>query len=67
MEGLYLALEVDVDLIVLDVMLPGLDGWQVLSRLREAGGECLVLFLTAREIPCTNGCRVLNWARMITW
>jgi len=30
-------------------MLPGLDGWQVLTRLRQQGGRSLVLFLTARD------------------
>jgi two-component system, OmpR family, copper resistance phosphate regulon response regulator CusR len=49
LEGLHLALEVDFDLIILDVMLPGLDGWHVLARLREAGGKALVLMLTARD------------------
>ena len=48
-EGLHLALEVDFDLIILDVMLPGLNGWQVLTRLREAGRGTLVLILTARD------------------
>ncbi|MFZ0273892.1 MAG: heavy metal response regulator transcription factor [Acidobacteriaceae bacterium] len=48
-QGLHLALEVDFDLIVLDVMLPGLDGWQVLARVREAGRKALVLMLTARD------------------
>jgi len=47
--GLHLALEVDLDLIVLDVMLPGLDGWQVLTRLRQAGRKAPVLLLTARD------------------
>ena len=49
LEGLHLALEVDVDLIILDVMLPALDGWQVLARLRDAGRRVLVLLLTARD------------------
>ena len=48
-DGLHLALEVDFDLIILDVMLPALDGWQVLARLREAGRRTLVLMLTARD------------------
>src|ERR1700740_2161280 len=48
-EGLHLAMEVDVDLVILDVMLPALDGWQVLSRLCEAGRRMLVLLLTARD------------------
>jgi two-component system copper resistance phosphate regulon response regulator CusR len=49
LEGLHLAVEVDFDLIILDVMLPGLEGWQVLARLREAGRKSLVLMLTARD------------------
>ena len=49
LEGLHLALEVDVDLIILDVMLPALDGWRVLTRLREAGRRMLVLVLTGRD------------------
>jgi two-component system copper resistance phosphate regulon response regulator CusR len=48
-QGLHLALEVDFDLIVLDVMLPGLDGWQVLARMREAARKTQVLMLTARD------------------
>jgi two-component system, OmpR family, copper resistance phosphate regulon response regulator CusR len=48
-EGLHLACEIEFDLIILDVMLPGLDGWQVLSRLRQAGRKSLVLLLTARD------------------
>jgi len=47
--GLHLAVEVDFDLIVLDVMLPGVEGWQVLARLREAGRKAPVLMLTARD------------------
>jgi two-component system copper resistance phosphate regulon response regulator CusR len=47
-DGLFLALEEAYDLVVLDVMLPGLDGWQVISKLREAR-ETPVLFLTARD------------------
>ncbi len=49
LEGLHLALELDFDLIILDVMLPALDGWQVLARLREAGRKALVLMLTALD------------------
>ena len=39
----------DFALIVLDVMLPGLDGFAVCERLRAAGSEVPVLFLTARN------------------
>ena len=49
LDGLQLAQELHFDLVILDVMLPGLDGWQVLSRLRQAGRRGLVLFLTARD------------------
>ena len=49
LDGLHLAQESQFDLLVLDVMLPGLDGWQVLTRLREEGAPVLVLLLTARD------------------
>ncbi|MDP2832803.1 MAG: heavy metal response regulator transcription factor [Pseudomonadota bacterium] len=48
-DGLHLALAGDYDLIILDVMLPGLNGWQVLEALRRAGHGMPVLFLTARD------------------
>jgi two-component system copper resistance phosphate regulon response regulator CusR len=47
--GLHLARELHFELVVLDVMLPGLDGWQVLTRLRQEGKSVLVLLLTARD------------------
>jgi len=47
-EGLYKATEVSYDAIVLDVMLPRLDGWEVLERLRESR-RTPVLMLTARD------------------
>lgn len=47
-EGLNLAIEQDYDLIVLDVMLPEMDGWSVLKKLRSTK-ETPVLFLTARD------------------
>ncbi|KKN59332.1 hypothetical protein LCGC14_0543150 [marine sediment metagenome] len=39
----------EYDLLILDVMMPGLDGWQVLERARAAGSETPALFLTARD------------------
>ncbi|MBV8623915.1 heavy metal response regulator transcription factor [Herbaspirillum sp. NPDC087042] len=47
-DGLHMALEQDYDLVVLDVMLPGLDGWQVMSALRNKR-DLPVLFLTAKD------------------
>jgi two-component system, OmpR family, copper resistance phosphate regulon response regulator CusR len=49
LDGLHMALEVEFDLIILDVMLPKLDGWQVLTRLRQSSRQTQVLFLTARD------------------
>ncbi|MEO0003519.1 MAG: Transcriptional activator protein CopR [Pseudomonadota bacterium] len=48
-DGLHLALEGDHDLLILDVMLPGMNGWQLLQRLREQGRKVPVLFLSARD------------------
>nr|WP_237491485.1 heavy metal response regulator transcription factor [Malikia spinosa] len=47
--GLQLAQQQDFDLLILDVMLPGLNGWQLLQRLREQGHLVPVLFLSARD------------------
>ncbi len=47
-EGLFKAESADYDAIVLDVMLPGLNGWQVLERLRRTK-KTAVLMLTARD------------------
>jgi two-component system copper resistance phosphate regulon response regulator CusR len=48
LDGLQLALNRTYQLIVLDVMLPGLDGWQVISALRSRA-DTPVIFLTARD------------------
>ena len=47
--GLELALANDPDLILLDLMLPKMDGFEVCRRLREAGRTTPVIMLTARE------------------
>jgi two-component system OmpR family response regulator len=49
-EGLYKAANSDYNAVVLDVMLPGLDGWQILARLRQKKSTP-VLMLTARDAP----------------
>jgi len=48
-EGLFLALENEYDLIVLDILLPKKDGFQVLRELRSRGARTRVLMLTARD------------------
>ncbi|TVP89052.1 MAG: response regulator [Pseudomonadaceae bacterium] len=48
-DALHNALTANYDLLILDVMLPGLDGWEVLAALRAAGQTIPVLFLTARD------------------
>jgi len=48
-EGLDIATKQAPDLVVLDVRLPGMDGFEVLRRLRAAGAKMPVLVLTARD------------------
>jgi two-component system copper resistance phosphate regulon response regulator CusR len=50
-DGLHIASEEEVDLVVLDVMLPRMNGWEVLAALRAgtATARLPVLFLTARD------------------
>jgi len=48
-DGLHLALTTPTDLVVLDIMLPGMDGWEVLRRLRVHAPDLPVLCLTARD------------------
>ena len=49
LDGLHLALNGEYDLVVLDVMLPTLDGWGILQTLRRNNRAMPVLFLTARD------------------
>lgn len=47
--GLWLALENPYDVVILDIMLPGLNGYEVVRRLREAEVWTPVLMLTAKD------------------
>ena len=47
-DGQFLAQENEFDLVILDVMLPGIDGWQLLQIIRRKS-QVPVLFLTARD------------------
>lgn len=49
LDGYHMATEMTYDLIVLDVMLPKMDGWTVLEELRNKGVNTPVLLLTARD------------------
>lgn len=48
-DGLFKAREISYDAIILDLMLPRLDGWAVLQALRRGGTRTPVLILTARD------------------
>lgn len=48
-DGLHLARTGGYDVMVLDVNLPGMDGWSVIREFRLSGGHTPVLFLTARD------------------
>jgi len=48
-DGKYLIEEETFDLVILDVMLPGLDGWQLVQVVRKRSAHTPVLFLTARD------------------
>lgn len=50
-QGLSIARDHAPDVVILDVMLPGMDGFEVLRRLRSADEEVPVLMLTARDAP----------------
>lgn len=48
LEGHHLAMSKTYDLVVLDIILPDVDGWCIVRSLRDAGNQVSVLFLSAR-------------------
>ncbi|HEP9100196.1 TPA: heavy metal response regulator transcription factor [Pseudomonas aeruginosa] len=48
LDGHHMAMNESYDLVLLDVMLPDVDGWRIVQALRDAGKQVPVLFLTAR-------------------
>lgn len=49
LEGLKKILETDPQLVILDIMMPKVDGWEVCRRIREGGSETSILMLTAKD------------------
>lgn len=48
-EGLKRLAEQEPDVLILDVMMPALDGWEVCARVRESGSNVPILMLTAKD------------------
>jgi DNA-binding response OmpR family regulator len=48
-DGLWMAKELDPAVVVLDIMLPGLSGYDVCRQLRQAGSQVPILMLTAKD------------------
>lgn len=49
LDGHHLAMTECYELLILDIMLPDVDGWRILKALRQTGSKIPVLFLTARD------------------
>lgn len=49
LNGLFLAEHAEYDLIILDIMLPKIDGWNVIQKLRKSNKQVPILFLSARD------------------
>jgi len=49
LDGHHMAITCHYDLLIMDVMLPDLDGWRIVQTLRQSGQRTPILFLTARD------------------
>lgn len=54
--GMKMTRESNYNLLILDVMLPGMDGWKICEAVRARGDQSPVLMLTARGIRWKIGC-----------
>jgi len=59
-EGLWYAMGNEYDVIILDLMLPGMDGLSILNKLRANGRESHVLILTAKDTLQEERIKVLD-------
>ncbi|STU54615.1 DNA-binding transcriptional activator CusR [Klebsiella pneumoniae subsp. pneumoniae] len=64
--GYHLAMTAEYDLVILDIMLPDVNGWDIIRMLRSAGKGMPVLLLTALGTIDT-GSKDLSWVRTIIW
>ncbi len=64
-DGLHMAMEQNYDLVVLDVMLPGTDGWQVMSALRA--NACRWRSLLCMTACAPTACACAGSRRWRTW
>lgn len=65
-DGLHLALTETYDLIVLDVMLPGRSGWEIIEELRRWGMRRRP-YSSRHGVRFTTGFMARNWEQTIIW
>lgn len=65
--GLDAALELAPDIVLLDIALPGMDGWEVLDRLRSdaRGRDVPVIVITAHDVAASRNLEISSRAQMI--
>lgn len=66
LNGYHLAMTGDYDLIILDIMLPDVNGWDIVRMLRSANKGMPILLLTALSIV-NIASRGWSWGRMTIW
>ncbi len=66
-EGLWKIQEISYGLVILDVMIPGIDGFELLRQLRSLGRGSRVILLTARDGFLRTGSGGLIWGLTTTW